>query len=241
MRRSVLAMAALTASSFAFAEAPPAANALTPEQTAVVLKAAAEYRKPPFSLVNPEPDPAPADCMAPFFVVPPRPSLAKTDDGHGKKLYYLYAKDLHAYRAGAGLYNDWSRSFPSPNDKAPPKESPARQRREQAVGQVIVKESWTDQLVTQGDPPRAPPEGSDASLITRGSFDGAMHQIGEQSALFIMAKVAESGDPKTDNGWIYATVTPDRKTITSGGLLPKCMGCHEKAEHDRIFGPKQRR
>src|ERR1051325_7444719 len=58
---------------------------------------------------------APADCRAPE-PAKPRMSVSRHLETHGRKLYYLYAKDHDAYRM--------FRELPQP------------------VGQVLVKESW---------------------------------------------------------------------------------------------------
>ena len=47
--------------------------------------------------------------------------------------------------------------------------------------------------------------------------------------------VDEAATP-TPTSTLYATVTPDRKRVTAAGRIETCMGCHEKAEHDRQFG-----
>ena len=60
----------------------------------------------------------------------------------------------------------------------------------------------------------------------------AFPQIGTFSGLFVMAK---TGDPDGDDGWIYATVAADRKTVTSSGKIASCMECHQN-RRDRVFG-----
>jgi hypothetical protein len=50
-------------------------------------------------------------------------------------------------------------------------------------------------------------------------------------------------DPTTSGtvaGWIYGTVTPDGKTVTSAGKVESCMKCHEEAKGDRLFGLSSR-
>jgi hypothetical protein len=114
---------------------------------------------------------APMDCEPP----PPLKSQSRDPETHGRKLYYLFAKDREAYRI-------------------------ARDR-DQPVGQVIVKESWIPGTKQQGP-------------------------------LFLMMK---TGEPDSDEGWIYATATPDGKTITARGKLASCMECHHGAKRDRLF------
>ena len=120
---------------------------------------------------------APTDCRAPE-PVPPRLSAGRDPETHGRKLYYLYAKNHEAYRMVRELA--------------------------QPVGQVLVKESWVP-----GNP------------LTRGP-------------LFVMMK---TGDADSDAGWVYATLTPDGKTVTGSGKLAACMECHQSERtNDRMFG-----
>ena len=48
--------------------------------------------------------------------------------------------------------------------------------------------------------------------------------------------------PETDEGWVYATVSPAGQ-VTSAGRVASCMGCHEtSATHERLYGvPRHRR
>ena len=127
---------------------------------------------------------APTLCKAP---APPQPHLSTSRDAetHGRKLYYLYAKDREAYRMVQSL--------------------------DQPVGQVLVKESWVPAPTSTFQRP-----------VTA-----------EQGPLFLMIK---TGEADSDQGWIYATATPDGKTITSSGKLASCMECHQGAKYDRLFG-----
>ena len=126
---------------------------------------------------------APAACKAPA----PKPlkvSASRDSETHGRKLYYLFAKDREAYRIA--------------RDRAQP------------VGQVIVKESRVPAAASTRQNPAA----------------------GDKGPLFIMMK---TGDADSDEGWIYATATPDGTTITARGKLASCMDCHQSAKHDRLF------
>ena len=125
---------------------------------------------------------APTDCEAPADR-PPRVSASRDPETHGRKLYYLFAKDREAYRI-------------------------ARDR-SQPVGQVLVKESWFPAAASTSRKP-----------VT-----------GERGPLFLMMK---TGDADGDEGWLYATATPDGKTITSSGKLASCMDCHASAKYDRL-------
>jgi hypothetical protein len=127
---------------------------------------------------------APELCKRPD---PPqlRLSASRDPETHGRKLYFLFAKDRAAYRLAS--------------------------RQEQPTGQVIVKESWIPA-------PQSTPEKPVA---------------GEKGPLFLMIR---TGEADSDAGWIYATATPDGKTITASGKIASCMECHTAATRDRLFG-----
>jgi hypothetical protein len=127
----------------------------------------------------------PALCIAPPRAPVLRVSASKDEKTHGKKLYYLFAKDRRAYV--------------QPKDKTQP------------VGQVLVKEAWVPGASSTPERPVA----------------------GDRGPLYIMMK---TGDPESDEGWIYATTSPDRKTITASGKIASCMECHQTKTHDRLFG-----
>ena len=62
-----------------------------------------------------------------------------------------------------------------------------------------------------------------------------MFHATELAGLYIMFKLDPS-TPDSDEGWVYATVTPDGR-VTSAGRVASCMGCHEpSATHERLFG-----
>lgn len=127
---------------------------------------------------------APTLCWRP---PPPEPRLSASRDveTHGRKLYFLFAKNREAYRRA--------------------------HEQEQPTGQVIVKESWVPAPGSTSEKPVA----------------------GEKGPLFLMVK---TGEADSDAGWIYATATPDGKTITASGKIASCMKCHREAKRDRLFG-----
>ncbi|MBA3541386.1 MAG: hypothetical protein H0T79_17370 [Deltaproteobacteria bacterium] len=51
-----------------------------------------------------------------------------------------------------------------------------------------------------------------------------------------MTKVATTPADGTDAGWIYGTIVGGE--VTSAGRVASCMGCHESASHERLFGLK---
>lgn len=177
-------------------------------------------------LVHTEPDRSPFDCRAPTMeVVPLRSEPGAGESQHGHKLYFLFAKDVAAYREMTGLYRPFLEPEPPP-------------RLAQPLDQLIVKEAWTDVPIARD---AEVPERTDLPSFAHTTtwIDGERHALGERAALFAMMKVGEPGTPDTDEGWVYATFTPDGAEVTSSGLLPSCMRCHTKAPRDRLFGPKR--
>jgi hypothetical protein len=170
---------------------------------------------------------APTACRPPIDPKPgvARYSASKDEDTHGRKLYSLFAKN-------GTTYQNLEKGKPV------------------AVGQVLVKESWVPEEVA--DPKekqeiivRKSKDKGDKSLDRGDHFlpyatkDGKTYHAAKQSELFIMFKM----DPKTadtDEGWVYGTVTPDGKKVTSAGKVASCMKCHQDASHDRLFGMPQK-
>ncbi len=138
-------------------------------------------------------------------------SKSEDEATHGRKLYFLYAKGRDAY-----LKPDLKKPHP--------------------IGTTIVKEAWTPELMPEAE----------AKLIESGRApftnpvmhvkrDGKLWRAKKVSGLFVMMKL----DPKiqkSDDGWVYGTLTPDGKTVTSSGRVASCMKCHKAATHDRLFG-----
>ncbi|MCA8945658.1 MAG: cytochrome P460 family protein [Planctomycetes bacterium] len=92
-------------------------------------------------------------------------------------------------------------------------EDPDGDLKDQPIGQALVKEAYH---------PAYP--------------DGDSLALGEPSGLFVMLKFDPSTNG-TDAGWIYGTLSADAKTVTSAGLVESCMGCHQDAGPQRLFGP----
>jgi hypothetical protein len=159
---------------------------------------------------------------APYLCRMPSPGMArfsasKDAETHGQKLYSLFARQRKEYVA---------------RDKTKPA----------TVGQVIVKESWFPDEVTDKKPGRpgdAPGERRDAKSY--GDFypyaakGDKMYKAAKPAGLFIMFKL-DPKTPGTDDGWVYGTVSADAKTVTAAGKVESCMKCHADAKHDRLFG-----
>lgn len=153
---------------------------------------------------------APGLCRQPLPGVAHQ-STSNDPATHGQKLYSLFAKNWANYPDG-------------PQD-----------------GQAVVKQSWKVEQVTTPDAsfnPGAFPAPDDAGdhfyPYAKGPDGGVFHAT-EPAGLFIMFKL-DPTTPETDEGWVYATVSPDGQ-VTSGGRVASCMGCHEtSATHERLFG-----
>jgi len=207
------------------APAPAPAPAEAPFHDALK-KIAVDYRD--YGRVDDEMRWAPWLCRMPMPGVA-HVSASKDDRTHGRKLYSLFVKDRQSYLGLGG-------KKPVP------------------VGQVIVKQSWVPEEVAakadgQGQtnwPPR------EQVIVTRprdkakdpfsgdhfwpyASREGKVYKAAKQADLFIMTKLDPS-TPGTDEGWVYGTVTPDGKKVTSAGRVESCRKCHVEAKHDRLFG-----
>ena len=101
-------------------------------------------------------------------------------------------------------------------------------KKSQPVGQAIVKQSWV---------PREA-KGDDTVTTAYVERDGKKYVPDRPADLFVMFKEAPE-TRGTDRGWIYGTVTPDLKQVTSVGRIASCMECHEQAQPDRVFGTKR--
>jgi hypothetical protein len=168
---------------------------------------------------------APEMCRMPG---PPKARMSASEDEktHGKKLYSLFAKDRHAY----------TRTHKHRELKSAP------------IGQWIVKESWTPEEFA-GDETEMKP--ITRQLKSKDENQGKINDVflpfakngdksyraKEKSGLFVMMKL-DPATPDTDQGWIYATVAKDMKTITALGKIESCMKCHADAKWDRQFGLK---
>lgn len=184
---------------------------------------------------------APYLCRMPN---PGKPAFSESKDGatHGQKLYSLFVKHRRYYPGiKSGI------------------EAPEMRREDRRghvpvinnVGQVIVKESWVpeevkgkqkaDIIVSRVEVK----EDQKADIVTRkgrledhfspfATRDGKRYHASKKAALFIMFKL-DPTTPNTDKGWVYGTVSPDGKEVTSAGRVESCMKCHQTKE-DRLFG-----
>jgi hypothetical protein len=59
----------------------------------------------------------------------------------------------------------------------------------------------------------------------------------KKSNLFLMLRVdfCRSAPEYSDDGWVYATATPEGRILQAGKIV-SCARCHRLAEHERLFG-----
>lgn len=145
---------------------------------------------------------------------------------HGKKMFFIFARD------------QFKNTYVDPSKK------------ENSVGQVVVKEAWTPKEIEDNGKPlqkvtrRLPgkPSGNSGSkeeieyrYVPYVRKEGKLFHAERKAGLFIMFKT-DPATPGTDEGWVYGTVSADGKQVTSAGRLESCMKCHRGALHDRLFG-----
>jgi hypothetical protein len=99
-----------------------------------------------------------------------------------------------------------------------------------SVGQTVVKESYVAEEITSSS--QRLPNNSQLPDVIKNQI---RYRATKPADLFIMTKMP-ADRPGTDEGWVYGTVTPDAKTVTSAGKVESCMECHQRAKHDRLFG-----
>jgi hypothetical protein len=190
-----------------------------------LLQAAAEYQT--WGRVDDEMRWAPALCRTPN---PGRvaPSASTDEETHGKKLYSLFAKSRQQYvtlRKGGSV----------------------------AVGQVVVKQSWVPEEITNSTEKPAKRIEFEKVVRTPAAVPGhrlrddvdhfypyvwvgdRVFKAAKQADLFVMMKLTPE-TPGTDDGWVYGTVTADGKKVTAAGRIASCMKCHVEAKCDRLFG-----
>lgn len=183
-----------------------------------LLEIAAEYQT--YGLVNPAANVAPAACAAaPDPSVPASLSHSEDEDSHGKKLYYLFCKELDAY-VGEDAHAA------------------------AAPGQVLVKESWAARKVAddESEPfePRRHSSGNQVRAIASDPTREHIYTTGQQRELFVMYRL-DADEPGTDNGWVYGTLTADGKKVTSAGVVESCAACHREAGPTRLLGVEAQR
>jgi hypothetical protein len=208
---------------------------------------------------------APTDCRAPMAQVPQlRLSQSNDPATHGRKLYTVFAKDLHWDQIGPV---DKPISIGRTKTYLPPLTEESRlqtggrrsnNRIQTPVGQAIVKEAWHFTEIGEEDYRKTSTDDLASTKSTRDKGGWTTFDHGKDllpvaynstrqnekpkyyrgtgiASLFIMTKL-DPKTPGTDAGWIYGTVDADLKTVTSVGKVPNCIKCHQDAPHDRLFG-----
>lgn len=99
-----------------------------------------------------------------------------------------------------------------------------------SIGQIVVKQSWLPEEVK--DVKEHNPQDHFDPYVRKGD---KTFKASTPAGLFVMMKL----DPKTDGtdeGWVYATLSSDAKTVTAAGRIESCMKCHQETKTDRLFG-----
>ena len=139
-----------------------------------------------------------------------RLSASRDDATHGRKLYYLYARDRAGYLLGGELADH--------------------------VGQIVVKEAWHPQRL---DPAKGLHLiHSQSQRPISAEIGGVRYETGARAGLFAMLKV-DPATPNTDEGWIYATYPPGSTEPSEFGRIASCMECHVREGQGRLFGLKR--
>ncbi len=183
-----------------FQSGTPAEN--NPAFHARLLEIASTYQS--YARVDDELHWAPFLCRQPMPSFPRR-SMSTAIDTHGRKLYFVYAKDRAAYLSREG-------------------KTPA------FVGQAVVKEAFTAEEV-----PLSTPYDKLQSPVRYIQEGDKLFHAKDPAGLFLMFRT-DSNTPGTDSGWVYGTIAPDGKTVTSAGTVQSCMRCHKDAKYERLFG-----
>jgi hypothetical protein len=195
---------------------------------------------PTYGRVDDEARWGPLLCRRPALPGRAHASQSEDESTHGRKLYSLFARDRQAY-----VQPDRPTTVPS-----------------DVVQQVIVKESWVPEEMKERpadlgrnplgtgratklgktDVPKElasvrPVERSEDYFDPYVEKDGKLFKASKKADLFIMFRLADPKTDGTDEGWVYGTVTPDGKTVTSAGRVASCMKCHE-TKKSRLFGIK---
>jgi hypothetical protein len=183
---------------------------------------------------------APTMCAAPSSQPPSvaEPRFSNADDAstHGNKLYSLFAADRNAYLA----------AFQANAAKTTAAKVPVEIANLRGPKQVLVKESWTIKEVTNEERAKLEERETKKPAYPGDHFsrfvskDGKTFHADEKAGLFVMVQFDPdqkgAGQKDTDAGWVYGTVSPDGKHVTSSGLVQSCMNCHQQAPHGRLFG-----
>ena len=192
---------------------PPEPDVNDPQFHEQLIGVANDYLK--FGMVSNDllalPNVAIADCAPARDSIPPSPQVSESLDSatHGKKLYFLFAKDLGHY---LNLENETT-----------------------PIGQAIVKEAWATQPGS-AEARNLRNHASGNRISPRTKVGKETLEITKRNNLFIMLKV-DPETKGTDEGWVYGVVTPDEKKVLASGRVASCANCHADAKHDRLFGP----
>lgn len=142
----------------------------------------------------------------------PRRSMSPSEETHGRKLYYVFARDRLAYLGREG-------------------KNPA------AVGQAVIKEAWE---VTEV--PADTPFSTAESPVRYLKQDGRLYHASQRAGLFIMYRLDPATPDTDQGWVYGTVSVPGSASgsgalaVTSSGRVQACMGCHVQAPSERLFG-----
>jgi cytochrome c553 len=185
---------------------PRPARAKSPEQELQHLLAEIPETYESWSRVDQQVRISPLDCR---MAEPGEGRLSRSSDDatHGRKLYYLFARDRAGYLLGGA--------------------------RAESVGQIVVKEAWTPERSTRAGGAYA--HHPETRRPVSAEIDGVRYETGAAAGLFVMLRV-DPATPGTDDGWIYATYPPGSAEPAEHGSIASCMECHVREGRGRLFG-----
>lgn len=161
---------------------------------------------------------APYLCAVP----PPAPariSAAEESAEHARKLYVVSALDTVPLGYPSSiLYVAPDLEAPQPMAELGPE-----------VLQAVVKESFEPHRLDEHDD-------VDGHGLLPAEHDGESFVAGDPLGLYIMLQVEDRSG--TDEGWVYATVAADLRTITAMGVIESCASCHAHAGPGRLFAAR---
>ncbi len=104
----------------------------------------------------------------------------------------------------------------------------------QAIGQVIVKETWNVKEVQKDSLKQT------KAFVKKSENDGKYYTPTTVSEIFVMYK--EKKSKRNDEGWVYGIVSLEKekqaKPIIEKGKISNCISCHKDTKYDRMFGVK---
>ncbi|MCA9573919.1 MAG: hypothetical protein R3B40_27380 [Polyangiales bacterium] len=170
---------------------------------------------------------APFDCRLPPPPPAHRSQSADVATHGGGKLFTVFALDPETYGFPRSVFLA---------DMGPPDvpcEACDAHRALVAAGvrQVLFKDAY--EAVREAPTSGTGAQGGRERLLLPVTHDGETLHAGRSLGYFMLIQLP-ADTPGTDEGWVYATATPEG-SITSSGRVGPCMSCHQEQAR-RFFG-----